>query len=50
MYYICCLVLATTAAGCKVDDVAILALLAHLPRQQATGQQHVGTCSAHVVQ
>ena len=28
-----------SAAGCKVDDVAILALLAHLPRQQATGQQ-----------
>lgn len=24
-------------AGCKVDDVAILALLAHLPRQQAAG-------------
>lgn len=26
-------------AGCKVDDVAILALLAHLPRQQAGGEQ-----------
>ena len=25
------------AAGCRVDDTAILALLAHLPRQQAAG-------------
>jgi DnaJ family protein C protein 13 len=32
-----CLALLPLAAGCRVDDVAILSLLAHLPRQQPSG-------------